>query len=417
MPQKKISQLTSISSEAVNESDNFEISTKDLNYNNTSGKISTKDIGKAIYSRLHVADDNKTIKQKVEEAKNNNEYSQLVLVDEKGGKWLIWAESSTGIRMMSEDVAEWYKQMDEYMAYMNAPAETDPHHNYQEVATKATSELPSDYYTQEDINSLLINGETLYTIYTNPEQYTKTQWGQAKIIFDPLYKRIRYAIGYDDEFNAINSKLETCTTNFTNSQNWFVSHENDPILIINPSTDPQEEESFHYLFVVTDSQDPTKKAYLQWLHDKILADCNEAKTVYTTTPNQEHLTTFETKVEIAESYLYGDKDLTIFMIYFECGIGPTYMGYNTYNEFLYDEATNPRSFDNGGPLDKEYHDMLIALTNYLKNSVDYMRTYFRNITEPSPERKNRPIVLEYIDNANTMYENIQDFINAHEEDS
>ena len=403
MPQKKISQLTSISSEAVNSTDNLELSTKDINYNNASGKISIKDIGKAIYSRFLVSDNDKTIKQEVAEAKNNNEYSQLVLVDELGGKWVIWAESEYGIRMMSENIANWYKEMDEYMAYMNASG--DPHHNYLSVADNASS--------QTGVARMVELGNTLYAIYSDKEHSSQADWLAAKEEFDPLFKSIRFNIDeghtWDDEYLSINTKLTGYSNRYDVTLEYFTEgsgHENDPILIIDPSEDPPTSLSFKTRF-----QDD----YLGWIEQKRIADCNSAKTTYNTTPTQENLDAFAAAVEVAKVYLETNGDVITFMVYFECG--QNYEGYNTYNAFLYNEAANPRSFDDGGPLDKQYEDMLVTLATYLNNSIDYMRVYFGDISEPEPEEKNRPITIGYITRANSLYEDIQEFINIHEEDS
>ena len=95
MPKKTIPELTEITHNLLYPTDCIEIS-----QNNNSFKVTLETIGKAVFSKIKVdvtdPVNKKTIEQNIEEVNNKNSFPEdIILIDEKGGKWKLFINGTT----------------------------------------------------------------------------------------------------------------------------------------------------------------------------------------------------------------------------------------------------------------------------------------------------------------------------------
>jgi len=94
MPQKTIPELTYISKDLLNSTDSIETS-----HNSSSFRLALTDLCKAIFSKFHLdttqGKQNETIESEIEAVLNKNTFEDIVLIDEKGGKWRLYINRLT----------------------------------------------------------------------------------------------------------------------------------------------------------------------------------------------------------------------------------------------------------------------------------------------------------------------------------
>ena len=403
MPQKKISQLTSVSSDVVNSSDTLEICTLNSNRAKASRKISLRDIGKAIFSKFSVSDNSKTIKQEIEDAKENNKFDKIILVDETGAEWYIWANSTKGIMWRTQEAAAWLQEMAEYMKYMYNSQNTQ--HNYISVYENSSSEY------RAQMKSL---GDELVSIYSNnidnPDISAKSTWNTKKYNFDYKFKTVRFGINnthtWDTEFQTQKSLIDSFNTTYNVYNN----------LITNASTIPVYIDfTYESLTDTVDLKSGLKTNYLQnYVSNVLLANATNAQNAYiqgttisgepsgTKWQTEGLLTTLQEKVKEAKPIINEQMKTLIDYVYEHDSI----IGYNTYFTFC---TLEPQTHNNFGNYSiQEEFDSTVA---NLKQDLQDCMTLIKQVYLVTPDEETGDKIFSLIRNTKEEYNYAQELIN------
>jgi len=403
MPQKKISQLTSVSSDVVNSSDTLEICTLNSNRAKASRKISLRDIGKAIFSKFSVSDNSKTIKQEIEDAKENNKFDKIILVDETGAEWYIWANSTKGIMWRTQEAAAWLQEMAEYMEYMYNSQNTQ--HNYISVYENSSSEY------RAQMKSL---GDELVSIYSNnidnPDISKKSTWNTKKYNFDYKFKTVRFGINnthtWDTEFQTQKSLIDSFNTTYNVYNN----------LITNASTIPVYIDfTYESLTDTVDLKGGLKTNYLQnYVSNVLLANATNAQNAYiqgttisgepsgTKWQTEGLLTTLQEKVKEAKPIINEQMKTLIDYVYEHDSI----IGYNTYFTFC---TLEPQTHNNFGNYSiQEEFDSTVA---NLKQDLHDCMTLIKQVYLVTPDEETGDKIFSLIRNTKEEYNYAQELIN------
>lgn len=402
MPQKKISQLTSVSSDVVNSSDTLEICTLNSNRAKASRKISLRDIGKAIFSKFSVSDNSKTIKQEIEEAKENNKFDKIILIDETGAEWYIWANSTKGIMWRTQEAAAWLQEMAEYMEYMYAQ---DNQHNYVTVYENSSSE----YRTQ--MKNL---GDELVAIYSNnidnPDTSEKSTWNTKKYNFDYKFKTIRFSIdnahSWDTEFLTQKNLIDSFNTTYDVYNNLITSASTVPVYI---------DFTYESLTDTADLKSGLRTNYLQnYVSNVLLANATNAQNAYiqgttisgepsgTKWQTDSLLTTLQEKVKEAKPIVDEQMETLINYIYEHDSI----IGYNTYFTFCTLEPQTHNNFGNYAI--QEEFDATVA---NLKQDLQDCMTLIKQVYLVTPDEETGDKIFSLIRTTKEEYNYAQELIN------
>ena len=402
MPQKKISQLTSVSSDVVNSSDTLEICTLNSNRAKASRKISLRDIGKAIFSKFSVSDNSKTIKQEIEEAKENNKFDKIILVDETGAEWYIWANSTKGIMWRTQEAAAWLQEMAEYMEYMYAQ---DNQHNY----TKVYENSSSEYRTQ--MKSL---GDELVAIYSNnidnPDITEKSTWNTKKYNFDYKFKTVRFGIdnthSWDTEFLTQKNLIDSFNTTYGIYNSLITSATEIPVYI---------DFTYKSLEDVADLKSGLQTNYLQnYVSNVLLANATDAQNAYiqggtisgepsgTKWQTESLLTALQQRVKEAKPVVDSEVETLINYVYEHDGI----VGYNTYFTFCTLEPQTHNNFRNYA-IQEEFDATVANLKQDLQDCITLIKQVY--LVTPDEETGNK--IFSLIRNTKEEYDYAQELIN------
>ena len=404
MPQKKISQLTSVSSDVVNSSDTLEICTLNSNRAKASRKISLRDIGKAIFSKFGVSDNSKTIKQEIEEAKENNKFDKIILVDETGAEWYIWANSTKGIMWRTQEAAAWLQEMAEYMEYMYAQ---DNQHNYTTVYENSSSE----YRTQ--MKSL---GDELVAIYSNnidnPDITQRSTWNTKKYNFDYKFKTVRFGIdsvnSWDTEYQAQKNLIDSFNTTYGVYNNLITNATEIPVYI---------DFTYESLEDVANLKSGLQTNYLQnYVSNILLSNAIDAQNAYiqgttisgepsgTKWQTESLLTTLVQRVKEAKPVVDGEVETLINYVYEHDGI----VGYNTYFTFCTLEPQTHNNFGNYAI--QEEFDATVA---NLKQDLQDCMTLIKQVYLVTPDEETGNKIFSLIRSTKEEYNYAQELINSY----
>ena len=380
MGQKKISQLTPLPFADINSNGNetIEISGFDNSTNNKASFSTTlKELGQAIFSKF-TFDDNKTIKQKIDEAEVKNEFTQIYLLDDLGQKWMIWADSESGVNWESEETGIWRQEMGEYMVFMNTPSSQDLKHNYMALYDEAVRQK----YNENKRNRLKSYGDDLVEIYSlNPQEQLarKSEWDEKQPTFDHVYREIRNKLDppasypypsekyyFDPEFASQNKSIENFNTRLSDT----ISYVNGHSIILIPDPEHREQDidiTNDFLY------------YLQNFATGILNIAVGARTEYKNYYTQEKYQYLVDKVKEARVILGQDKDIDLLFSFLAGVINDVdnmsdYKGYNEY--IVYCNSTHQAT-------DSKFQPKLDALILQLKQLANQLvvdiQEYFRQI--------------------------------------
>lgn len=408
MPQKKISQLTSVSSDVVNSNDTLEICTLNSNRAKASRKISLRDIGKAIFSKFGVSNNNKTIEQEIKEAKENNKFDKIILVDETGAEWYIWANSTKGIMWRTQEAAAWLQEMAEYMEYMYNQNTQDRQHNYIRVYENSSSEYKAQ------MKSL---GDDLVAIYSNnidnPDITEKSIWNTKKYNFDHKFKTVRFGIdnthSWDTEYQAQKNLINSFNTTYGVYNNLVTNATDIPVYI---------DFTYESLEDVADLKSGLKTNYLQnYVSNVLLANATSAQNAYiqgatvsgepsgTKWQTESLLATLEEKVKEAKPVANdtnGQMKTLIDYVYEHDGT----VGYNTYFIFCTLEPQTHNNFGNYA-IQEEFDATVANLKQDLQDCMTLIKQVYLNT--PDEETGNK--IFSLIRSTKEEYEYAQELIN------
>lgn len=102
MSQKTIPFLNYNGFNLLSGSDFIEIdNNEEINY-----KLTLQNLANAIFAKFSFDSDRKRIKTEIEKAENKTEYDSLILIDEKGGKWKLYVDTSDNDKLKGEQIEE-----------------------------------------------------------------------------------------------------------------------------------------------------------------------------------------------------------------------------------------------------------------------------------------------------------------------
>lgn len=101
MSQKTIPFLNYNGFNLLSNSDFIEI---DNHRNEISYKLTLQNLANAIFAKFSF--NSKRIKTEIEKAANKTEYDSLILIDEKGGKWKLYVDTSDNDKLKGRQIEE-----------------------------------------------------------------------------------------------------------------------------------------------------------------------------------------------------------------------------------------------------------------------------------------------------------------------
>jgi len=406
MGQAKISDLDSLPYADITTGRTEKIETSGYNQSKQRASFFTtlEDLGKAIFSKFILDGSNKTIQQKISEAKVHNEFTEIYLYDENNNKWKIWASSDSGVIWEDEATATWRQEMAEYMVYMNTPAAQDETHNYMAIYEEA---LRQSGFEAQDLEYIHNYGLRLTQIYnTTPlsEQIPlRDEWNEKQINFDHSYKKIRNKLEspegeedyyFDPEFAKENSSIENFSTRLNRTKTYI---ENNPVIIKPDPEDPTQDVIFTSDF----------QYYLINFADSILSTAVGARTEYLNYYTQNKYLNLVTKTKEAKSYLGQDKDIDFLLSFLTGEINDRdnmsdYQSFNTYKVYCLQThtASDPSKQEE---LDGYVEDLNQLIDTIWNNIQEYFRQIQLNNGFASPVEDLRKDIMTNITKAKNLY--------------
>ena len=233
MANKKIYDLPASSSDQLYTSDLIELSSQDTNQIRRSKSTSLSNILQAFFSRFTVGSEHKTIERQIQDAKDNNVFTTLILgQEEQGGGYTyyrLYVDSQGNVKADKNSDVLFEREMQDFMATITR---TDNHHyNYVYVAAEAERVHEEEQIPIEDINTMSELGHQMQTWADMPLPETRrSEWDAAREAFIAKYLPIRYTIGWDDPYTNQLRDFNSCKTARNSIYEYLTQHPGEPNL-------------------------------------------------------------------------------------------------------------------------------------------------------------------------------------------
>lgn len=393
MANKKIYDLPASSSEQLYTSDLLELSSHDTNQIRRSKSTSLTNILQAFFSRFVVGDEHKTIEKQIQDAKDNNVFTTLILGQEdQGGGYTyyrLYIDSQGNVKADKNSDVLFEREMQDFMATITR---TDNHHyNYYYVAAEAERQIEEQIIstiTIEEVNEMSELGTQMQTWADMPlPESQRSQWDAAKDSFIQLYLPIRYTIGWDDPYNNQLRDFNSYKTVRNSIYQYLVENPGEPDL----GTDYPQCAALYGTHInrlglyLEDANNPAGTV------QKAFDDYNAAQTA----TNMEAIDVVMSEAKGLLNVINGFENL---LFKFLCEPTASDLGYNFYkNYFTFSEGVTLVDEEENAT----YHSLGQTLKGNLDEALADIKTYIRDFTKT----EQFPTIRRSIENCWTEIQN------------
>ena len=370
MANKKIYDLPASSSDQLYISDLIELSSQDTNQIRRSKSTSLSNILQAFFSRFTVGSEHKTIERQIQDARDNNVFTTLILgQEEQGGGYTyyrLYVDNQGNVKADKNSDVLFEREMQDFMATITR---TDNHHyNYVYVAAEAERVHEEKQIPIEDINTMSELGHQMQTWADMPLPETRrSEWDAAREAFIAKYLPIRYIIGWDDPYTNQLNDFNACKTARNSIYEYLTQHPGEP----NLGTDYPQCAALYGTHInrlglyLEDENNPTETV------KKTFDD-------YDTTQTAANMTAIDVAMLEAEGLLNVIDGFENLLFKFLCQPTASDFGYNFYKDYY------TYSVDVELPDEEEnatYHSLGETLKGNLDEALVNIKTYVRDFTK------------------------------------